>query len=97
MIPGNHDWNNGGKDGYNSVVRQQYYVDLLGKKNVKYYPENGCPGPVEVSLNDDVVLVIMDSQWWIHPFDKPEVDSDCPYKTEARSIDTVERYHQQKL
>ncbi|HKH60473.1 MAG TPA: metallophosphoesterase, partial [Flavitalea sp.] len=28
MIPGNHDWNNGGKDGYNSVVRQQYYVDL---------------------------------------------------------------------
>lgn len=86
MIPGNHDWNNGGKDGYNSVVRQQYYVDLLGKKNVKYYPENGCPGPVEVSLNDDVVLVIMDSQWWIHPFDKPQVDSDCPYKTEQEVL-----------
>lgn len=82
MIPGNHDWNNGGRDGYNSVVRQQYYIDLLGKKNVKYYPENGCPGPVEVSLNDEVVLVIMDSQWWIHPFDKPQVDSDCPYKTQ---------------
>ena len=86
MIPGNHDWNNGGKDGYNSVVRQQYYVDLLGKTNVKYYPENGCPGPVEVSINDDVVLVIMDSQWWIHPFDKPEVESDCPYKTETEIL-----------
>jgi hypothetical protein len=86
MMPGNHDWNNGGKDGYNSVVRQQYYVDLLNKKNVKYYPENGCPGPVEVSLNDDVVLVIMDSQWWIHPFDKPEVDSDCPFKTETEVL-----------
>lgn len=86
MIPGNHDWNNGGKDGYNSVVRQQYYVDLLNKKNVKYYPENGCPGPVEVSLNDDVVLVVMDSQWWIHPYDKPEVESDCPYKTETEVL-----------
>lgn len=86
MIPGNHDWNNGGKDGYNSVVRQQYYVDLLGKKNVKYYPENGCPGPIEVSLNDDMVLVIMDSQWWIHPFDKPEVESDCPFKTETEVL-----------
>ena len=86
MIPGNHDWNNGGKDGYNSVVRQQYYVDLLGKKNVKYYPEDGCPGPVEVSLNDEVVLIIMDSQWWLHPFDKPEVDSDCPYKTKEEVL-----------
>ena len=86
MIPGNHDWNNGGKDGYNSVVRQQYYVDLLGKKNVKYYPENGCPGPVEVSINDEIVVVIMDSQWWLHPFDKPEVDSDCPYKTEQEVL-----------
>jgi len=86
MIPGNHDWNNGGKDGYNSVVRQQFYVDLLGKKNVKYYPENGCPGPVEVAVNDDVVLVIMDSQWWLHPYDKPEVESDCPYKTETEVL-----------
>ncbi|HET9278390.1 MAG TPA: BamA/TamA family outer membrane protein [Flavitalea sp.] len=86
MIPGNHDWNNGGKDGYNSVVRQQYYVDLLGKKNVKHYPEGGCPGPVEVSLNDDIVLVIIDSQWWLHPFDKPEVDSDCPYKTKEEVL-----------
>ena len=86
MIPGNHDWNNGGRDGYNSVVRQQYYVDLLAKKNVKYYPENGCPGPVEVSINNDIVLVIIDSQWWLHPFDKPEVDSDCPYKTEQEVL-----------
>lgn len=86
MIPGNHDWNNGGKEGYNAIVRQQYYVDLLGKANVKYYPENGCPGPVEVSLNDQVVLVILDSQWWIHPHEKPEVDSDCPYKTKTEVL-----------
>lgn len=89
MIPGNHDWNNGGKEGYNSIVRQQYYVDLLGKKNVKYYPENGCPGPIEVSLNDEMVLVIMDSQWWIHPYEKPEVDSDCPYKTEQEVLTQI--------
>ena len=86
MIPGNHDWNNGGRDGYNSVVRQHYYVSLLGKENVKYYPENGCPGPVEVSINNDIVLVIIDSQWWLHPFDKPQVDSDCPYKTEQEVL-----------
>ncbi|MFM2138789.1 MAG: hypothetical protein RJA57_1096, partial [Bacteroidota bacterium] len=32
MIPGNHDWANGGKDGYNAILRQQLYVDFLGKK-----------------------------------------------------------------
>lgn len=81
MIPGNHDWLNGGRGGWEAVIREQQYVDQLGKKNVKYYPENACPGPVEVEINDDVTLVIFDSQWWIHPYDKPEIESDCPYKT----------------
>ena len=90
MIPGNHDWNNGGEHGYQSVVREQYYVDLLGKNNVKFYPEGGCPGPVEVKIDTATVLVILDTQWWIHPFDKPGVESDCPYKTRSEVIAQLE-------
>ncbi|HEY0432752.1 MAG TPA: metallophosphoesterase, partial [Chitinophagaceae bacterium] len=81
MIPGNHDWENGKRTGWSTVIREQQYVDALGKKNVKYYPEGGCPGPVEVSLTPDVVLVMFDTQWWLHPFDKPEIESDCNCKT----------------
>ncbi|HET9823949.1 MAG TPA: metallophosphoesterase, partial [Chitinophagaceae bacterium] len=81
MIPGNHDWENGGRNGWETVIREQSYVDQLGKNNVRFYPENGCPGPVEVSLNSDVTLVMFDTQWWIHPYDKPEIESDCDYKT----------------
>ena len=81
MIPGNHDWENGSPGGWETVIREQQYVDQLGKKNVKFYPENGCPGPVEVSVAPDVVLVMFDTQWWIHPYDKPEIESDCDYKT----------------
>jgi hypothetical protein len=81
MIPGNHDWNNGGAGGYGAVLREQLYVDLLDTKNVKFYPEGGCPGPVEVPIGENIVLVIIDSQWWIHPYDKPGIESDCPYKT----------------
>src|SRR5688572_16107230 len=80
MIPGNHDWSNGGRFGFDAVVREQLYVDILNKDNVKFYPEGGCPGPVEVVLGE-TVLVIMDSQWWLHPFDKPGIESDCDYKT----------------
>lgn len=81
FMPGNHDWNNGKEGGYESIVRQQQYVDNTGRSNVKFYPEDGCPGPVEISITPDVTVIIMDSQWWVHPYDKPGIESDCPFKT----------------
>ena len=89
MIPGNHDWENGGVRGLETVIRQQNYVDQYGGGQVEFFPKTGCPGPVEIDLSDDVVLVLMDSQWWIHPNDKPGVESDCPYKTEDEVINEL--------
>jgi hypothetical protein len=90
MIPGNHDWENGGARGYETVRRQQAYVDLYSNGKVEFFPKEGCPGPVEVELGDDIVLVMMDSQWWIHQNDKPGVESDCEYKTEDEVISELE-------
>jgi predicted MPP superfamily phosphohydrolase len=90
MMPGNHDWRNGGRDGYESIIREQLYVDLLGKPNVKFYPEDGCPGPIEVSLTNDITLLIFDSQWWIHPYDKPGIESDCACKTNEELVAQIE-------
>lgn len=86
FIPGNHDWANGGSNGLESVLRVQSYIDLLSNSNVAQLPRDGCPGPVEVTLNKDVVLVLMDSQWWLHENDKPGIESDCPYKTESEIL-----------
>jgi hypothetical protein len=86
MIPGNHDWLNGGREGWEAIIREQLYVDQLAKPNVQFYPKDGCPGPVEISVNKDVSIVLFDSQWWIHPFDKPEIESDCPYKTKEEVL-----------
>ncbi|HJS54589.1 MAG TPA: BamA/TamA family outer membrane protein, partial [Chitinophagaceae bacterium] len=90
MIPGNHDWKNGGRDGYASIIREQLYVDLLNKPNVQFYPKDGCPGPIEVSLGSDVTLVIFDSQWWIHPYEKPGIESDCDSKTNEELLTQIE-------
>jgi hypothetical protein len=86
MIPGNHDWLNGGQAGWEAIVREQLYVDQLGKPNVQFYPKDGCPGPVEISVNKDVSIVLFDSQWWLHPYDKPEIESDCSYKTKEEVL-----------
>ena len=85
FIPGNHDWAGGGANGYESIRRQQRYVEIIGNtfknENIQYLPRDGCPGPEEVNLTKDVVLVIVDSQWWLHEYTKPGIESDCPYKT----------------
>ena len=86
FIPGNHDWANGGTNGYESVLRVQDYIDRLSNSNVSQLPRDGCPGPQEVTLTKDVTLVIMDSQWWLHENDKPGIESDCPFKTEAEIL-----------
>ncbi|MEO7444235.1 MAG: metallophosphoesterase [Ferruginibacter sp.] len=86
FIPGNHDWANGGRNGYESVLRVQSYIDYLSNNYVKMLPRDGCPGPVAVNLTEDVTLIMLDSQWWLQENDKPGIESDCPYKTENEVI-----------
>ena len=86
FIPGNHDWNHEGPDGWNTVVREQNYIDQHGGKNVNFYPKDGCPGPVEIKLSKDVLMILMDTQWWLHLYDKPGIESDCPFKTKEEVL-----------
>lgn len=100
FIPGNHDWANGGTNGYESILRVQSYIDILSNDNVKMLPRDGCPGPVQAILTDDVTLVMMDSQWWLHENDRPGIESDCEFKTEAevlRQLDDILSKNSTKL
>ena len=86
FIPGNHDWNNGNKGGWEAIQREQHYVEDIGDSNLYFYPKDGCPGPVAVQITSDVVLLIIDSQWWVHPYDKPGIESDCDFKTKEEVL-----------
>lgn len=91
FIPGNHDWNNSGRDGFNAVIRQQNLITFISEdRSVSFQPEDGCPGPVEVNLTPEVVMILMDSQWWLHRWEKPGIQSDCPYKTETEVLSQLE-------
>ncbi len=70
FLPGNHDWARGGKDGLKNVKNQRKYIeDNLDRKDV-FLPKKGRPGPAEIKLSDDIVLIVFDSQWWFHENDK---------------------------
>ncbi|MCW3461824.1 BamA/TamA family outer membrane protein [Chitinophaga nivalis] len=80
IIPGNHDWDKSKPDGWQVIRNQQQYVDSQHLDNVTFLPKDGCPGPVEVKLADNITLIIMDSEWWVFPYEKPGVESSCDCK-----------------
>lgn len=80
VIPGNHDWQQGRREGWQRIRNQAAFVTAeLGRDDV-FFPKEGCPGPVEVALNNDITLVLIDTQWWLHPWNKPGEESDCEAK-----------------
>ncbi|MCK7559310.1 metallophosphoesterase [Chitinophaga sedimenti] len=82
IIPGNHDWKKQGPGGWETVQRQQRYVDSQYLANVQFFPKDACPGPVGIPLGDQLLLIIMDSEWWLHQYEKPGLTSSCDCKTE---------------
>ncbi|ADY51885.1 metallophosphoesterase [Pseudopedobacter saltans DSM 12145] len=70
FIPGNHDWNKGKEDGWQYLIRQEEYFNTIFNKQV-FYPKNGCPGPVEITKNENVCIIAIDTQWWMQDGDKP--------------------------
>ncbi|WP_341834567.1 BamA/TamA family outer membrane protein [Chitinophaga pollutisoli] len=82
FIPGNHDWSKHRPDGWRQIRNQQQYIDSLKLPNVDFLPKDGCPGPLAVPLGDDVMLIVMDSEWWLYPGAKPGLESSCDQKTE---------------
>lgn len=83
FVPGNHDWKNGKLGGWQQIMNQEDYVNGLGQKNIQAFPTGGCPGPVAVDLSPKVVVVFIDSQWFLYVHEKPGPGSSC----DARTID----------
>ncbi|WP_246150709.1 metallophosphoesterase [Adhaeribacter aerolatus] len=77
MIAGNHDWAQGLPGGLRSVIRQEVFVEEYLKDSTFvsggdfFVPDEGCPGPYEVYLQEDVVFIALNSQWWLQEEERP--------------------------
>lgn len=71
FISGNHDWNKGKRDGLTYVLRQEDYLNNLFKPQQVFFPENGCPGPKEVFSNEFLVIIAINTQWWVQKGVRP--------------------------
>lgn len=90
FIPGNHDWKRGRPGGWEQVKNENAYIDSLDLPNVEELPKDGCPGPVEVAVGERMVLVCMDSEWWLQQQDdRPGSQSACDCRDERTVITTL--------
>jgi len=85
FLPGNHDWGRGLK----GLGREEKFINKYLNKNIEddedwetyFFPEGGCPGPDVLEINDQLVVLIIDSQWWLADWDKePKIHDGCEVK-----------------
>ncbi|RTQ46046.1 metallophosphoesterase [Hymenobacter gummosus] len=70
FLGGNHDWNKGRPDGYAYLQAQEAYV-RHHLPAALFLPENGCPGPVALPLAEGLVLLVLNTQWWVQRGPRP--------------------------
>jgi hypothetical protein len=66
FVPGNHDWAMGAplEDGREAVARQRAWIDSMSsRQDVRFLPEDGCPGPATEDIGGLVHLVFIDTEW----------------------------------
>lgn len=97
FIPGNHDWNKMSPGGLAAVKRQERYIEkYLGDKKT-FYPKDGCGSPKAIEVTDDLTIILFDSQWWLHPWNKePEMHKGCKVESweefETKLAELVDEY-----
>ncbi len=90
LVPGNHDWAKHGVDGWNAIRRQEAFVDSVSGGRVVLRPGGGCPGPSVVDIGARLRLVLLDTQWWLHPGPKPrDPESSCGADAEGEIVDSL--------
>ncbi|QNF35030.1 metallophosphoesterase [Adhaeribacter swui] len=71
FISGNHDWNKGRSNGLEYVLRQEEYITKYLNRPHCYLPSGGCPGPVVRHLSEGVMLIFINTQWWVQKGIRP--------------------------
>jgi hypothetical protein len=91
FVPGNHDWDAWSPGGWDAIRRQGEYIDSRGEGRAELLPAEGCPGPVVRDIGPRLRLILLDTQWWLHPYEKPRhPTSSCATDSETEILEALE-------
>ena len=87
FLPGNHDWY---RYGIKGLHRQEKYIEKKLNAGIEdeddwenyFLPDDGCSGPNVIEVNEKLVIIVIDSNWFVLNWDKyPNINSGCDIKT----------------
>ncbi|NJC26406.1 BamA/TamA family outer membrane protein [Neolewinella antarctica] len=90
LLPGDRDWDKSGKDGLACVCALEDFLLDQNLKNLNWPLAKGCPGPEFAQLSPTVRLMMVNTQWWNHPYEKPvPSDAACNFSDPSISLDEI--------
>ena len=96
ILPGNHDWHDGKEKGLGTIIKQEAYVEAYGDSTIMFSPNAGEPGPEIFHLGDSIVIITIDTQWWLHKHEKNMICSTCSDDLFISTIDSLLQKYSQK-
>ena len=91
IVPGDRDWEGSGPGGWKRVRQLEKLVGSIERQQVRWAIKKGCPGPKAIELDENLMLIAIQTQWWNHPFNKPRpADANCKITTGGDFLDELE-------
>ena len=100
-VMGPHEWANRTKRGMENVrLLEEVVEEGLNQGNI-IRPALGCPGPEEIEIGEDLVLLLIDTHWLFHNWEKPKTEDGCGVDTNldfyVNLDDAIKRNHSKKI
>ncbi len=90
IIPGDYhlkkDKNNASR---RAQQQEQFIRDYLQNENV-FMPENGCPGPSQIEINENILLLLLDTKWFLPGSPKVSEEAGCTATSAAAVLAEVD-------
>ena len=74
---GDMDWDRSGEKGWEKIKLLDEILDKNKHPRFHSFLKQGCPGPWTFSTTGSMTFVVINSQWWNHPFEKPNPTDDA--------------------
>lgn len=84
FLPGYSEWGKNARNGYQTLLGINESIGDYFDEDQAYLFHNGCPGPLEIEINDDLLLVLINDYWLLNDFYSPKTEEGCPY---TRKVD----------
>ncbi|MEM6805822.1 MAG: metallophosphoesterase, partial [Bacteroidota bacterium] len=96
FIPGNHDWERYRLKG---LHRQEKYIESQLNQGIEdeedwtnyFMPDRGCPGPEIIEVNDKLVILLIDTEWWLMNWNlEPNINEGCGISNREELSELIE-------